>query len=100
MPGEGARGIEHVFGELGRKVREPLHHLAVALFAIGRQIDTGETKITQRVLEQLALRRIEACALGPLHVRVRRIQRLVLAELRRVGGEQRHAGVVGLAHRF
>ena len=58
----GARGIEHVLGEFGRKVRQPLHHLAVALFAIGRQIDAGETEIAQGVLQHLALCRIEAVA--------------------------------------
>ena len=97
--GIGASCVQYVLRKLRAQLREPLHDFPVTGLALRRQIDARQTEIAQRVLDHLALRGIEGFALMPQHIRVGRLQFGVLTEFRGIGGEQRNALVVGLAHR-
>ena len=97
-PGVGR--VEHVLVELRLRRGQPLHDLAEALLALGRQRDAGEAEVAQRVLDHLALLDPERGALAIRDSLVGGAQSLVLAEFGVVGGEQRQAGVVGGAQRL
>ena len=57
FPGVGA--VEHVLGEAAGQLRQALADLAIARLLVGWQVDTREMEIAQRILQHLALCRIQ-----------------------------------------
>ena len=87
--------IEDVFLEARLQRRQFLHQLLVAGLFRGRQVHTGETELAQRVGEHPLALRIELRALEFLDGLVGAVERVVLADLGVVLGEERQADVVG-----
>ena len=91
----GIGGVEHVLVELRLRRRQALHEFAEALLVCGRERDTGEPEVTQRIVDELALFRLQGGVLRVLDALVGRAQRSVLRDLGVIRGEQGQARVIG-----
>ncbi len=96
LPGPGLGGVEQILGEFRLQRRKLLLDDLVA-FPLGRlQLDAGQAEVTQGVVDDAALSRVEACVLLPLgDLPVGTEQPLVLAQLGAVGAQLGQAGIVG-----
>ncbi|MNH08140.1 hypothetical protein D3C79_675480 [compost metagenome] len=93
--------IQHVVAEAGGQLGETGLDLAVALLRLGGQAYAGQAKIAQGILDLLALgaaQQREVVALGQLAIGL--VEALVLADIGLELGQQRQAGVMGLAQRL
>ena len=94
-PGVGA--VEHVFLEARLLTRQLLHQGAKAQLALGVERHAGKAKVAQRIVDELALRRVQGLAVALQDRGVGPIQRLVLPQLGLVLADEGQAGVIGSA---
>ena len=93
--------IQHVVAEAGGQLGEAGLNFAVTLLRLGRQTDAGEAEVTQGILDLLALgatQQREIIALGEGQIGL--IEPFMLTNIGLEFGEQRQAGIMGLAQRF
>ena len=94
MLAPGIGGIQHVLIELGLHLRELLHQRLVTRLLVLRQRHARQFEIAQRIVQQLALCRIQFGCFIALHLFIGAIQLFVLAQIGVPGAEQGQAGVV------
>ena len=93
-------GVEHVFFEARAQVGEFEHDRFKALLLRTVECDTRQTEVEQHVFDQGLLGGAERGRLACHDGLESFVQRLALADLGAVVGQQRQAGVVGLAQRL
>ncbi|MNE04609.1 hypothetical protein D3C80_971460 [compost metagenome] len=96
--GPGLGRVKQLVGEAAAQLREFALDFGIALLLVGRQIDTRQAEIAQRVLEDGFLRDLETGRFRATGQGFEGLEQLtVLPKFGGIGTERRQAGLIGLA---